>query len=208
MTNQIFGRYTLKELLGKTGMSAVYAAHDPNFDREVAVKLLPTTMLNDETSRARFEREAQTIAMLENPAIVPVYDFGEVDGQPYLVMRLMTGGSLIDRINKGKMDLGETVRIMKIVASALDEAHSKGVVHRDLKPGNILFDDNGLPYLADFGIAKLSEASTTLTGDVIIGTPAYMSPEQGRGGGGEVDHRSDIYSLGVILFEMLTNQLP
>lgn len=208
MANQIFGRYVLKELLGKTGMSTVYAAHDPNFDRDVAVKLLPAAMLNDETSRLRFEREAQTIAMLENPAIVPVYDFGEVDGQPYMVMRLMTGGSLIDRISKGKMELAEAARIIKHVASGLDEAHAKGVVHRDLKPGNILFDDNNLPYLADFGIAKLAETNTTLTGNVIIGTPAYMSPEQGRGGGAEVDHRSDIYSLGVILFEMLTNQLP
>lgn len=202
-----FGRYEIQEEIGKGGMATVYAAHDPMFNRVVAIKILPSELLHDPTFRTRFEREARTIAALEHPAILPVYDFGEVDEQPFLVMRLMSGGSLADRIAQGPLDFQEAVRVVTAIASALDEAHSQGVVHRDLKPGNILFDQNNEPYLADFGIAKLSESGATLTGNAIVGTPAYMSPEQGRGEK-DIDGRSDIYSLGIILYEMLTNELP
>ena len=152
--------------------------------------------------RTRFEREAKTIAMLEHPAIVPVYDFGEEQGQPYFVMRYMTGGSLTDRMKKGPMPIQDVVHLFDRLSPALDEAHSKGIIHRDLKPGNILFDQYGEPYVSDFGIAKIASTQTNVTGSAIMGTPAYMSPEQAQGEG--IDGRSDIYGLGVILFELLT----
>ena len=207
MTLETVGRYKITAELGRGGMSTVYSAHDPISNRDVAVKILPRELLHDPMFRARFEREAQTIATLEHPAILPVYDYGEADGQPFFVMRLMTGGSLADRLSKGPLPLAEAARIISTIAGALDEAHHRGIIHRDLKPGNILFDQHNDPFLADFGIAKLSEAGATLTGNVIVGTPAYMSPEQGRGEK-DLDGRSDVYSLGVILFEMLTDRVP
>lgn len=200
-------RYEIKSELGRGGMATVYLATDPRFKREVAVKVLPREFLHDPTFRARFEREAQAIASLEHPAIVPVYDFGEEASQPYLVMRFMSGGSLARELKRGLLSLEETVRIMARLAPALDEAHAKGIIHRDLKPANILFDQRGDPYISDFGLARLSEVNATFTGSLIVGTPAYISPEQAQGGGG-IDRRSDVYALGVILFEMLTGQLP
>jgi predicted Ser/Thr protein kinase len=201
-----FGRYEIKAEIGRGGMATVYHAYDPRFEREVALKVLPREMLHDVQFRVRFEREAKTIAMLEHPAIVAVYDFGEEDGQPYFVMRYMTGGSLSDRMKKGPMTVQEAAHLVAHIAPGLDEAHAKHIVHRDLKPGNILFDQFNEPYISDFGIAKLSESQTNVTGSAIIGTPAYMSPEQAQGEG--IDGRSDIYALGVILFEMLTGQQP
>ncbi len=208
MAPKQIGRYELKHELGRGGMASVYLAHDPHFKRDVAVKLLPRDLLHEASFKSRFTREAQTIAALEHPAIVPVYDFGEEDGQPYLVMRHMPGGSLADRIENGHYSIEMASEILKRIGSALDYAHSQGVVHRDLKPANILFDKFDNSYLADFGIARLAEASTALTGtNTIIGTPAYMSPEQVHGD--EVlDGRSDIYSLAIILFEMLTGKQP
>jgi serine/threonine protein kinase/WD40 repeat protein len=209
MIPETIGRYQVISMIGRGGMSIVYAAKDPPpMDREVAVKVLPRELLHDATFRARFEREARTVAALEHPRIVPVYDFGETqDGQPFLVMRLLTGGSLAQRLKEGPIALPEAVRILTLIADGLDDAHSQGIIHRDLKPGNILFDNTGEPYITDFGLAKLSEASATLTGNVIVGTPAYMSPEQGRGEK-DLDGRSDIYSLGVVFFEMLTGRIP
>lgn len=207
MTPQKIGRYEIKSELGRGGMATVYRAYDPLFEREVALKVLPREMLHDPQFRVRFEREAKTIAALEHPAIVPVYDVGEEDGQPYFVMRYMTGGSLQERIAQGPLSLHETARIFTKLAPALDEAHLKGIVHRDLKPGNILFDRTGEPYISDFGIAKITQAQgATVTGGAIIGTPAYMSPEQAQGE--QVDGRSDIYALGVILYEMLSGVQP
>lgn len=206
MESEKFGRYEIIAELGRGGMATVYRARDPRFDREVALKVLPREMLHDPQFRTRFEREAKTIAMLEHPAIVPVYDFGEEDGQPYFVMRYMTGGSLSDRLKNGHLTLPEAARLFTSLAQALDSAHARGIIHRDLKPGNILFDHYGEPYVSDFGIAKLTEAQSSVTGSAIIGTPAYMSPEQAQGEG--VDGRSDIYGLGVILFEALTGQQP
>lgn len=208
MVAQTFGRYEIKKQLGRGGMATVYLAHDPRFGRDVALKVLPPQFLHEEQFRARFEREAKTIAMLEHKAIVPVYDFGEHDGQPYLVMRYMTGGTLEDKVRReGLLSPEETVRIVRSIAAALDAAHSKGIVHRDLKPANILFDHEGDAYLSDFGIVKLSEATAHLTGNAIVGTPAYMSPEQVHGKQ-NVDGRSDIYTLGVILYELLIGQTP
>ncbi len=206
MKPEKIGRYEIKAELGRGGMATVYLADDPRFEREVAVKVLPREMLHDPQFRVRFEREAKTIAMLEHPAIVPVYDFGEEDGQPYFVMRYMPGGSLSERLQQTPTPIQEAARIFKRIAPALDDAHAKGIIHRDLKPGNILFDRLDEPYISDFGIAKLTESAAGLTGNTIVGTPAYMSPEQAQGE--PVDGRSDIYSLGAILFEMLTGKAP
>jgi serine/threonine protein kinase len=207
MTVQKIGRYEIKSELGRGGMATVYKAYDPRFEREVALKVLPREMLHDAQFRVRFEREAKTIAALEHQAIVPVYDVGEEDGQPYFVMRYMTGGDLGGLIAKGPMSLAAATKIIERLASALDDAHLKGIVHRDMKPGNILFDRSGEPYISDFGIAKITQAqNTTVTGGAIIGTPAYMSPEQAQGE--KIDGRSDVYALGVILYEMLSGNQP
>ncbi len=206
MTKERIGRYDIQRELGRGGMATVFLAFDPSFAREVAIKVLPRNLLHDPQFHARFEREARTIATLEHPSIVPVYDFGEDDDQPYLVMRYMHGGSLTDRLKGKPLSIPETVRIFNQIAAALDLAHAKGLVHRDLKPSNILFDQAGNAYVADFGIVKISDASIQYT-QGIIGTPAYMSPEQARGDE-QVDRRSDIYALGTILFEMLTGKQP
>ncbi|HEX5836199.1 MAG TPA: serine/threonine-protein kinase [Anaerolineales bacterium] len=202
------GLYEIKSELGRGGMATVYRAYDPRFEREVAVKVLPRELLHaDPQFRLRFEREAKIIAQLEHTAIVPVYDVGEADGQPYFVMRYMNGGSLSDRIKAGVMEVEEAARILGAIAPGLDEAHARGIVHRDIKPSNILFDKRGNPYISDFGIAKLSQAqSGNVTGSAIIGTPAYMAPEQAQGD--DIDGRADIYALGIILFEMVTGKQP
>ncbi|MCL4868511.1 MAG: protein kinase [Anaerolineae bacterium] len=210
MAQQQFDRYQIIDALGQGGMGAVYRAYDPRFRREVALKILPASLLADPFFRTRFDREAQAIASLEHLGIVPVYDFGEADGQPYLVMRLMAGGSLAGRLEKGPLSIQEIIRIYSRLASALDVVHQQNIIHRDLKPANILFDQYGEPYLADFGLAKWvleGEASKGITGSgAAMGTPAYMSPEQVQGE--PLDGRSDVYALGVILFEMLTGARP
>jgi serine/threonine-protein kinase len=208
MTPDKIGRYEIKAELGRGGMATVFQAHDPRFGRDVAIKVLPPEFLHDPTFRARFEREAQTIAALEHPAIVPVYDYGEDNEQPFLVMRYLSGGSLGERLKQGPLPFTEAVRIVNRVAPALDEAHNQGIIHRDLKPDNILFDHRQDPFIADFGIVKLSspESGALTASNVVVGTPAYMSPEQINGE--ELDGRSDIYSLGVILFQMLVGSLP
>lgn len=207
MIGKTIGRYQILSEIGRGGMAVVYLGQDPSFHRQVAIKVLPTQFLENNLLRARFEREARTIATLEHPAIVPVHDFGEQDGQLFLVMRYMPGGSLAQRISKGALPPAEAIEIIAQLAPALDAVHARGIVHRDLKPGNILFDAFGNPALSDFGIAQLTEATVDLTGDAVIGTPAYMSPEQVRSDV-EIDGRSDLYALGVILFEMLTGRQP
>jgi serine/threonine protein kinase len=202
-----FGHYEIVNELGRGGMSVVYRALDTRFGRQVAIKVLPHEFLHDPTFRARFKREAQTIATIEASAIVPVYDLGEEAGQPFLVMRYMSGGSLLNRMMQGVFDPLEVARIISRLAPALDLAHRRGIIHRDIKPANILFDDCDDAYLSDFGIVKLAEQSTRLTIGSIIGTPAYMSPEQGRGEPG-IDGRSDIYALGALLYHMLAGRIP
>ncbi|HET9906996.1 MAG TPA: serine/threonine-protein kinase [Anaerolineales bacterium] len=201
-----FSRYEIREELGQGGMATVYRAYDPLFEREVALKILKQELLANSQIRERFERETKIIAKLEHAAIVPVYDVGRDKDQLFFVMRYMSGGSLSDRIQNKSMTFSEIAYIIQRVAAALDYAHSKDVIHRDLKPGNILFDEYNNPFISDFGIAKISRASIKLTHSGIIGTPTYMSPEQAQGE--EVDGRSDIYSLGVILFEMLSGKTP
>ncbi len=206
MTFQKFGRYEIERELGRGGMAVVYLARDPYVKRQVAVKVLPHQFTSDPQFRARFQREAEIIAALEHPHIVPIYDYGEQDEQLFLVMRYMTGGSLADHVRGGPLSTTEIARLMTPLASALDKAHAQGIIHRDLKPGNILFDGDGEPYISDFGIAKLTQGSTMLSGSALVGTPVYMSPEQWRGE--KVDGRSDIYALGGMLYEMLSGRLP
>jgi len=198
------GRYQIIKELGRGGMAVVYRALDPNIGREVALKLMSREFLADPEFHNRFVREARAIGALQSSAIVPLHDFGEDKGQPFLVMRLMTGGSLVERLHQGAMSVEEVSQFLTRIAEALDEAHAKGIIHRDLKPGNILLDHKGDAYLADFGIVKLLE-SNSMTSRGAIGTPAYMSPEHFEG---KVSARSDIYALGVITFQLLTGQLP
>ncbi|WP_420630058.1 serine/threonine protein kinase [Candidatus Leptofilum sp.] len=208
MTPDKIGRYEIKQEIGRGGMATVYEAYDPRFERTVALKMLPREFMHEAEFRARFTREARTIATLEHPAIVPVYDFGEEDGQPFLVMRLMTGGSLSDRLAEGPIPIDEAAVILKRLGSALDRAHKMGIIHRDLKPSNVLFDQYGDAFLADFGIVHVSSSTNALTASgSLVGTPTYMSPEQVYGDK-QLDGRSDIYALGVILFQMLTGNTP
>ena len=189
-------------------MAAVYRAYQPGVDRTVALKILPRHYAADPEFVARFEREARLIAKLEHPYILPVHDFGEADGYTYLAMRFVESGTLADLLKNGQpLSLAQMQRIVGQVGDALDYAHSQGVIHRDIKPSNILIDGRGNCLLTDFGIAKMMEGDThlTRTGGV-IGTPAYMSPEQITGQA--LDGRSDMYSLGIVLYEMATGRVP
>lgn len=208
MTLTKLSRYIIKGQLGVGGMATVYHAYDPSFERDVAIKVLPESLMMDPQFKARFTREAKAIARLEHPMIVPVYDVGEENNQPFIVMRYMSGGSLAERIKQHPISLEEAAQIVQRLAPALDAAHQQGIIHRDLKPGNILFDQYGNSFLSDFGIARMGQTDgPALTGNFILGTPAYMSPEQARGEG-DLDGRSDIYSLGATLFEMLSGRVP
>jgi hypothetical protein len=201
------GRYQIKAEVGRGGMGAVYHAYDPRFGRDVAVKALPRQYLHDPMFRARFERETKVIASLDHPAVVPVHDFGSDHGRPFLVMRLMNGGTLADRLARGPLAPAETLAILQRICAALEEAHRRDLVHRDLKPSNILFDQYNHAYLSDFGMVRLAQGEGTLTGsNAAVGTPGYMSPEQVQGQ--QADARSDIYALGILLFEMLTGRRP
>ncbi|MBL8098555.1 MAG: protein kinase [Anaerolineales bacterium] len=208
MPPEKIGRYEIKSELGRGGFATVYLAYDPRFEREVAIKFLPPELMHaDPQFRTRFEREAKIIAQLEHPSIVPVYDVGEENNQPYFVMRYMGGGSLSERIKTKTYTVAEAAKLLEQIAPGMDEAHAKGIVHRDLKPANILFTSKGTPLISDFGIAKFSQGEgSNVTGSAIIGTPAYMAPEQASGEG--VDGRTDIYALGVILYEMVTGKQP
>lgn len=203
--NQI-GRYRIQEKIGSGGMGTVYRAWDSEIEREVALKWLPAYFSEDMAFVERFRREARTIARLEHPHIVPIYDVGEDDGRPYIIMRLLTGGTLRERIGREDFDLYALLKALEEIGSALEAAHARNIVHRDIKPGNILFDEHGSAFLSDFGIAKVLDAATQLTGSGLIGTPAYMSPEQFVGH--QVDGRSDEYALAIVVYEALTGRLP
>jgi serine/threonine protein kinase len=202
------GRYEILRELGRGGMAAVYLVQDPRLDRQVALKLMDPQLSADPTFAARFEREAKTVASLEHSAIVPLHDFGEADGWLYLVMRYMEGGALKESIARGSLTTRQAYNVVRRIGSALDKAHGRGIIHRDLKPANILLDEEREAYLSDFGIVKVARGDTeylTQTGQT-MGTFAYMSPEQLMGE--PMDGRSDLYALGVVLYEMLAGKHP
>jgi serine/threonine-protein kinase len=198
----ICGRYRLERRLGLGAMSEVWAARDLELDRPVAVKLL-----GDATDPLRFEREAQTVAGLSHPNISRVFDFGKTDGRPFIVFEFLPGGSLEDRLQPGRpLPDAETARVAADVAAALAHAHEHGVLHRDVKPANILFDEDGNAKLADFGIARIGDASTLTEAGTMLGTAAYISPEQARTEA--VTPATDVYAFGVVLYLLLTGRLP
>jgi len=206
---QTLGPYRIIIQIGKGGMANVYKAYQPSVDRYVAIKVLPSQLAESKEFATRFQQEARIIAKLEHPHILPVFDYGESDGIAYFVMRYLEAGTLKEKMEAGRpLPLNEIDRIFNQLADALSYAHSHGIVHRDLKPANALIDSYGNIFLTDFGIAKLLEsASPRLTQtDAIMGTPAYISPEQAQAQ--PVDQRSDIYSLGIILYEMVTGRVP
>jgi len=204
---QNFGRYRIIDQLGRGGMATVFKAYEPGLDRHIALKILPAEFLHESTFAERFQREAKTIARLEHRHIVPIYAFGIDDGIPWMAMRLVPGGSLSDVLKRGRPDQQRVIAILTEVAEALGYAHEEGVLHRDVKPQNVLLDATGHVYLADFGIARMVEGSAHLTKTgMITGTPQYMAPEQAQGG--TLDHRCDIYALGIMVYEMLTGSVP
>ncbi|MCK6577822.1 MAG: serine/threonine protein kinase [Anaerolineae bacterium] len=201
------GKYQVTRLLGQGGMATVYVAHQDDIDRDVAIKVLPPHPGQDTRFIERFRLEARTIARLQHPHILPVYDYGDEGDVLYLVMAYVSGGTLADRLRKGPLRVVEADRLMHEIGGALDYAHRQNVVHRDVKPANILLDQEGHALLTDFGIVKLMEAGAALTGTgAMVGTPSYMSPEQAQSV--EIDQRSDLYSLGVVGYEMLTGRQP
>ncbi len=213
LVGQTLGQYQLRELLGVGGMGAVYRAYQVNLKREVAVKIITSDLVANKEAMARFIREAEISAKLEHNNIVPIYDFGTENGITYVVMRLLTGGSLARRIEQRIEDarplisLGETAELLKQLAGALDYAHSHGIIHRDIKPANIMFDNQGKPYVVDFGIAKLTTAGTAFTQTgAAMGTPSYMPPEQWRGE--ELTPTADQYALAVMVYQLLTGRVP
>ncbi|HRQ37620.1 MAG TPA: protein kinase [Chloroflexota bacterium] len=208
MKTHTLGPYELLEEVGYGGMATVYRAHQPSVERDVAVKVILRARLDDPEAVQRFQREARLIARLEHPHILPVYDFDGRHDPPYIVMRYLDSGTLRDVMSRGALPLTEVSYLMQQIGSALDYAHRQGIVHRDIKPSNILIDRDGNAFVTDFGIARMVSGGQhiTMTG-ALMGTPAYMSPEQAQGNM-NLDHRADIYSLGVILFQMLTGELP
>ncbi len=205
---QMLGSYRIISQVGKGGMATVYKAYQASMDRNVAIKVLPRQLAESPEFAARFQQEARIIARLEHPHILPVFDFGESDGVTYFVMRYLEAGTLKTKMEAGPLSLNEIDRLFTQLAEALNYAHGHGIVHRDLKPANALIDNDGNLFLTDFGIAKLLEsASPRLTQtDAILGTPAYISPEQAKAE--SINQRSDIYSLGIILYEMVTGSVP
>jgi serine/threonine protein kinase len=208
LSGQNLGQYRIIEPIGKGGMASVFKAYQPALDRYVAVKVLPPYYAHEAGFSERFEREAKAVAQLTHHHILPIYDYGQESNLSYIVMQYVEGGTLENMMGK-PMPLDEMVRYTGEIASALDYAHEKGILHRDVKPSNVLIDRDrgGWSLLSDFGLARMVEGTSHLTGSGVgVGTPQYMPPEQGQGG--KVDHRADIYSLGVVLYEMATGQVP
>lgn len=200
------GAYRVMERIGRGGMATVYRAYHPALDRYVAIKVLPEFFAEDLSYRERFQQEARSVARLKHPNILEVFDFGYEEGIAYLVLELVEGGTLADRVGS-PMDLREVIHLLEPVAGALDHAHAHGILHRDIKPSNILLHKDGTPVLADFGLAKMAGSMRRLTSSgTVMGTPEYMSPEQAADD--PVGPQSDRYSLAVVAYEMVTGRVP
>jgi len=204
-----FGSYELLEEIGRGGMGVVYKARQTALDRTVAVKMILGSHVGSDEHLRRFQAEARAAARLRHPNIVHIHEVGQLHGRHFFAMELIEGTSLAQRLGRGTMEVAEILRLMVATSRAIAELHRHGIVHRDLKPSNILIDNGGNPYVTDFGLAKIfeSDSSRTATG-VIAGTPSYMSPEQAAGHSEQVGPASDIYSLGAMLYEMLTGRPP
>lgn len=202
------GQYEIIGQIGSGGMATVYKAYHEKLDRHVAIKLMHDTFIQDDKFLARFQREARIVARLEHPHIVPVYDYAESSDRPYLVMKYITGGTLKRRLIKRGITLNEIKTMMTSLADSLTYAHEKDVLHRDIKPSNILIDDRDLPYITDFGLARIAQVGeSTISHDMMLGTPFYISPEQAKGDK-DLTPTTDIYSFGIILYELLVGTVP
>ncbi len=202
------GPYRIMEKLGRGGMATVFKAYHASLDRYVAIKVLHPAFKEDPNFLARFQREARVVAKLEHPNIIPVYDFAEHEGKTYLVMKFVEGETLKARLLKGPLTPEEGVRIIETVGEALSYAHKQDILHRDVKPSNVMIGEDGHIYLADFGLARIASAGeSTLSSDMMIGTPQYISPEQALGVR-ELDAGTDIYSFGVLIYELVVGQVP
>jgi serine/threonine protein kinase len=207
-SNELIGSYRIIDQVGSGGMATVYRAHHERLDRMVALKVIHKNFTNEPDFLSRFEREARIVAQLEHPNIVPIYDYNEVDGQPYIVMKYIEGETLKDHLTQNALSIQAIKPIFTQISHALSYAHAKNILHRDMKPSNIVLDTKGNAYLTDFGLARIAQSgSSTMSADVMLGTPHYISPEQAQGLT-NVDQRSDIYSLGIILYEMCTGRTP
>jgi serine/threonine-protein kinase len=202
------GPYRITEQLGQGGMATVYKAYHAALDRYVALKVLHPAFLEDPNFLARFQREARLVAKLDHPNIVPIFDYAEHEGRPYLVMKFIEGETLKARLASGPVAPDEVLRIVEAVGVALSFAHKRGILHRDVKPSNVLLSGDGGIYLADFGLARIAQSGeSTLTSDMILGTPQYISPEQALGKK-DLDEGTDIYSFGVMLYELSVGKVP
>lgn len=202
------GPYYVLEQLGQGGMATVFKAYDSSLDYYVALKVLHPAFSEDLSFKARFQREARLVAMLEHAHIVPVYDCAEHENRSYLIMKYIKGNTLKARLHEGPLRSEEIAKVVGNIGSALAYAHQQGIMHRDVKPSNVIVSKSGEFYLTDFGLARIVQsAESTLSSEIVMGSPQYISPEQALGKDG-LDAGTDIYSFGVMLYEMIVGQVP